>query len=194
MESGDNYYRFNFRYGFHDFYDSSIGYDNASFIRLLDTKYIKSNDENLLDIDIIDILSLQNFDKNMQEISWRVKLNYNSYLKSSNVNILGGAGLAFKKENYNIYMLGTVNAYKLKKVSVLTPGINIGIKYKFSFIPKWKPVLISEYINDLYDNENIWRQIFQTNLICSKQSLQYIAFIKSINDSEKLGVGLAWNY
>jgi len=132
LGGGADVWQVRYRYGFHDFYDSELGFDQHSYIKFMDINFSNEKGEDLLILDVIDILSLRSYSSLFTGLSWRGKLTYFNHDKRSGAELTAGTGLSWGSEKLQFYTLGTMNSYRFNERSETQLGLNPGFKIKFS--------------------------------------------------------------
>lgn len=93
------------RYGFHDFNDPQMGYDNKSFINFLDI----SLRQDYIKLTIGEILSLQQFNLLFKNFSWSVGSQFEQIKGKKLSEFYGGVGLFYNFNHFKFYSLVLLN-------------------------------------------------------------------------------------
>jgi hypothetical protein len=112
------------RYGFHEFSDPMNGFDDSSYISLLNLNY----GEKTKNYEVLDLLSLQSFYSFIPSISWRVKANYYEHNENSYNQFLVGLGFSKLSFQTKFYFLITVNSFAQGSTHLGRGGINWGVR------------------------------------------------------------------
>ncbi len=94
----------NFRYGFHDFFDPSLGYSDNAFIKFFDLKYQNSREQDFFHLSLINILSLNPLNTVFPRMSWEIDSGY-SYLENHQLFFNAGLGISGSTKNLQTYLL-----------------------------------------------------------------------------------------
>lgn len=130
-------YSLSFKYGFHSFEDQELGFDGSSFINFMEGVYIKAREDYLFKLDIVDILSLQDFDVLFKNFSWRAKITYIEVNEESIPLIQGGVGLSKRWDKVQLYSLVGMDFIGNKENRIAftsASGFKINLTKNFSFV------------------------------------------------------------
>jgi len=179
-------YSLRFRYGFHDFFDTDLGFGHSSYIKFMDTEFRNKQNDDLLQIDIIDILSLQSYSSLFKNLSWRGKFSYFNHDKKEGTDFTGGVGLSHNLTKFQIYSLITTSALLLEESSNVYLGINTGIKLRIR--PSLRYTLESQHYSEKLHGK------FKGKLTYEKNRVQYgiESLIDDLDKSHKLFVCYYW--
>lgn len=147
---GDGIEKASFRYGFHSFGDPLEGSDPSSYISFLNLNYNKFDDEDLYHFNIVDILSLQNFNAFFKNFSWRVGLNHFKWIDEDFSELNGAGGLSWVNDQYTFYVLAAFHAQKGDYVSRIEPATHLGLRYNLKNNLSFIYELRSNFNNDNY--------------------------------------------
>ena len=130
---------FGVRYGFHNFTDPNLGYDEKSYINFMDLKFSSIDNSFVLSkLDLINILSLRNYYWHFPQLSWSLQSWFEhdsskSFL-SNIFNLTGGVGLSRltnKNQIYGILDIQYHHRIREKKI-YFGPRVKIGLKQLWS--------------------------------------------------------------
>ncbi len=189
LAAGDKYQSFRLRYGFHDFYDTPIGHDDSAYINFLDINLTNYNNQLEKRIEIIDILSLQNFYWHLPALSWRAKLNYREFNNDHKVgSLLAGVGISSKLSDHTFYGLFSFTSYKQQSQSIIRPGINLGFKSLYGETKKGQIYFVSEYFGDAATENNGLTGKFKASLLYYQKEKSLSVFFERSLAHENIGL------
>lgn len=128
---GDQLQKFNFRYGFHNFYDPIEGLGSESLVDFMNITYSRFVGRSNLHLGVVDILSLSSFEPIFSDLSWRARYDYFIHDQSKTNRIFAGVGLSKVRDNLAFFGLIGVDAKDTRNEKV-SAAINIGFKYNFN--------------------------------------------------------------
>ena len=176
---GEGESRVSYRYGFHDFFDSPIGYDSSSYIRFLDAEV--SLNKNYIDMTVADILSLQDYLWHLPQFSWRGQLNFSKRDedKKGSLNALGG--VSHLMQSSQIFVLVGTSLLRDEKMNLIIPIANLGYKYEFSD----GYMIVLDYI---YSSEKTNRN-YKLELKKTLKDINYLITVKEKHLSSFVSIG-----
>ncbi|MBT4792331.1 MAG: DUF4105 domain-containing protein [Halobacteriovoraceae bacterium] len=196
LASGVDFQKVSLRYGFHDFFDSPIGHDDSSYIKFLDLQIRreKINGKERLEkaIDIVDILSIQNYYWNLPAVSWRVNASYKDYVSNKKLSLLGGLGIGRKSYEKTFYSLVTFSGQKTNDSFIGVPGLNIGVKQHLYGEKTFQIFIVGEYLGEKFTRLNKMIEKYKLALIYYQQEHRYSFFTQGVDAGT--AVGLEYSY
>lgn len=130
--SGEDLIDLCIKYGFHDFFDPELGYDNKSFINFMDINFFKKDKDQSFRVKVADILSLNQYNSFLPSFAWRASLNYQSILNNSYAGLLGAVGISHRESSQQVFSLIGFRFRRYEELSLARPVVNLGYKYLFS--------------------------------------------------------------
>ncbi len=182
------------RYGFHDFFDSRLGNPESSHIKFFDFKIEKNKEKQNFNIDVVDILSLQNFYFELPQISWRASLSYYDKDDLKFSKLLGGVGVKKIILSQDIFALLTISSYKTEKMATIHPGVNLGYKWILKELKEGSLDFISELYLDNFIDENILYGRVDSKLKFNKESESYSLNFSKDFDQDRLSLEYSLYY
>lgn len=135
-----------FKYGFHHWFDPELGRDKNSYINFLDLSYFFQSHNYIFEI--LDLLSLQNYNSFISSWSWRIKLNSVKKDDELSQSATGAFGFGNRVNSFQWFSLLAAKSYHYDNKSYIIPNLNLGIKYHLT-----QYRLVADYIGSFHSTE-----------------------------------------